>query len=78
LRVRAGGFDSVCRMVAQGVGLGIVSVTAVERCRQTMPIRFVPLSDAWAVRRLVVCVRRLTELPNPAQRLVRHLATSRA
>jgi molybdate transport repressor ModE-like protein len=78
LRVRAGGFDAVCRLVAQGVGLGIVSVTAAERCHGTMPIRFVPLSDAWAVRRLVVCVRRLAELPAPAQRLVRHLAASRA
>jgi DNA-binding transcriptional LysR family regulator len=74
LRVRVRGFDAVCRMVAQGVGLGIVSMTAAERCRRSMAIRSVPLSDPWAARRLVICVRRLAKLPAHAQRLVEHLS----
>lgn len=74
LRVRLGGFDAVCRMVEQGVGLAVVPETAARRCRRSMAIRAVPLSDPWALRRLSICVRRLDALPAHARRLVEHLA----
>ncbi|MGO4725153.1 MULTISPECIES: LysR substrate-binding domain-containing protein [unclassified Inquilinus] len=74
LRVRLGGFDAVCRMVEQGVGLAVVPETAVRRCRRSMAIRAVSLSDPWALRQLTVCVRRLDALPAHARRLVEHLA----
>ncbi|MGK9164753.1 LysR family transcriptional regulator [Inquilinus limosus] len=73
LRVRLGGFDAVCRMVEQGVGLAVVPETAARRCRRSMAIRAVPLSDPWALRRLSICVRRLDALPLHARRLVEHL-----
>jgi DNA-binding transcriptional LysR family regulator len=73
LRVRLGGFDAVCRMVGQGVGLAVVPQTAARRCRRSMAIRAVPLSDPWALRHLVICVRRLDALPAHARRLVEHL-----
>jgi len=74
LRVRLGGFDAVCRMVEQGVGLAVVPETAARRCRRSMAIRAVPLSDPWALRHLAICVRRLDALPAHARRLVEHLA----
>lgn len=73
LRVRLGGFDAVCRMVEQGVGLAVVPETAARRCRRSMAIRAVPLSDPWALRRLSICVRSLDALPAHARRLVEHL-----
>jgi DNA-binding transcriptional LysR family regulator len=73
LRVRLGGFDAVCRMVEQGVGLAVVPETAARRCRRSMAIRAVPLSDSWALRRLSICVRSLDALPVHARRLVEHL-----
>jgi DNA-binding transcriptional LysR family regulator len=73
LRVRLGGFDAVCRMVEQGVGLAVVPETAARRCRRSMAIRSVPLSDPWALRRLSICVRSLDALPAHAKRLVEHL-----
>lgn len=73
LRVRLGSFDAVCRMVENGVGLAVIPETAARRCRQTMAIRIARLSDPWSLRHLNVCVRRLSELPDYAQRLVRHL-----
>ncbi len=76
LRVRLGGFDAVCRMVENGIGLAVVPETAAERCRRTMAIRAVRLSDAWALRQLNVCARRLAELPDYAQRLARRLAAN--
>lgn len=74
LRVRLGGFDAVCRMVEQGVGLAVVPESAARRCRRSMAIRAVPLSDPWALRRLSICVRSLDALPAHARRLVEHLA----
>ncbi len=73
LRIRLSSFDAVCRMVAHGVGTAIVPETAAQRCRKTMAIRMVRLTDRWSVRRLYVCVRRERELPLPAQQLVAHL-----
>jgi len=73
LRVRVRGFDAVCRMVERGVGVGIVPETAVRRCRRSMAIASVPLADAWALRHLTLCVRRLDALAAHAQQLVAHL-----
>jgi DNA-binding transcriptional LysR family regulator len=74
LRVRLGGFDAVCRMVEQGVGLAVLPEAAVRRCRRSMAIRAVPLTDPWALRQLVICTRRLDALPAHARRLAEHLA----
>lgn len=73
-RVRVSGFEAVCRMVEQGVGLGVVPETAARRCRQSMAVEAIPLSDAWALRRLTICVRRLDALPAHSRALVADLA----
>jgi DNA-binding transcriptional LysR family regulator len=73
LRVRLPGFDAVCRVVASGIGVAVVSRTAALRCRRAMPIRIVPLTDVWAVRHLRICVKSLRTLPVHAQSLVEHL-----
>ncbi|MDP1839679.1 MAG: LysR substrate-binding domain-containing protein, partial [Reyranella sp.] len=73
LRVRLPGFDAVCRIVESGIGVAVVSKAAAERCRRSMAIRLVSLSDPWARRHLRICVRDLGSLPAHAQRLVGHL-----
>jgi len=73
LRVRLSGFDAVCRMVEVGIGLAVVSKIAAARCRRSMAIRVVPLTDAWALRHLQICVKSLRRLPVHAQSLVEHL-----
>ncbi|HEY6981259.1 LysR substrate-binding domain-containing protein [Reyranella sp.] len=73
LRVRLTGFDAVCRAVGSGIGLAIVPATAAKRCRRSMAIRLVALSDPWALRHLRICVRDLRALPAHAQRLLDHL-----
>jgi DNA-binding transcriptional LysR family regulator len=73
LRIRLSSFDAVCRMVAHGVGVAVVPETAAQRCRNTMAVRTVRLTDPWSARRLHVCVRRERELSLPAQQLVAHL-----
>jgi hypothetical protein len=38
-----------------------------------MAIATVGIADAWAVRELTICTRRLSELPPYARQLVEHL-----
>ena len=78
LRVRLPGFDAVCRVVGSGIGLAVIPAAAARRCRRSMPIRIIPLADAWAPRRLTICVRNLRALPVHAQRLVAHLTADSA
>ncbi|MBN3806287.1 LysR family transcriptional regulator [Paraburkholderia sp. Ac-20336] len=67
-------FDGVCRMVEQGAGIGIVPATAAKRYRGTPGIRTIELSDPWATRRLLICMRDLNTMPRAEKALVRHLA----
>jgi DNA-binding transcriptional LysR family regulator len=73
VRVRLPGFDPICRVVESGIGVAVVSKTAALRCRRSMAIRVVPLTDPWALRHLRICVKSLRALPVHAQSLVRHL-----
>jgi DNA-binding transcriptional LysR family regulator len=75
LRVQLRSFDAVCRMVECNVGIGIVPETTARRAVHTTAIAVVDLTDAWAVRELTICVRRLDELPPYARQLVEHLRT---
>jgi DNA-binding transcriptional LysR family regulator len=72
-RVRQRSFDAVCRMVEHGVGIGVIPDTAARRCQRSMAIRRIRLTDAWAVRRLTICVRRFDELPAYAKRLIEQI-----
>src|SRR5947209_14345957 len=56
LRVQLRSFDAVCRMVECNVGVGIVPETTARRAAHTMSIALVALTDAWAVRELMICI----------------------
>jgi len=73
LRVQLRSFDAVCRLVECNVGIGIVPETTARWATKTMAIAAVPLTDAWAVRDLAICVRSFRELPPHARQLVEHL-----
>lgn len=70
LRIQVGGFETACRMIEANVGIGVMQASAANRHARTMAIRSVPLSDGWAERRLVVCMRSLQALPAFARDLV--------
>src|SRR6202008_48476 len=73
LRVQLRSFDAVCRLVECKVGIGIVPETTAHRVAKTMAIAVVPLTDAWAVRELTICVKSRDELPVYGRQLVEHL-----
>lgn len=69
-RVRLRDFTAMARLVEQGVGIAIMPATAAARAARTMRIRRIALRDAWADRRLVLCMRSTAALPPPARLLV--------
>ncbi len=78
LRARIAGFDALCLLVARGVGLAIVPAAAAERCGGGRAFALLRLTDPWAERRLLLCMRSLAGLPLPARRLVAQLAGDQA
>jgi molybdate transport repressor ModE-like protein len=72
LRVQLSGFDAICRMVEHGVGIAVVPETAT-RFRRRRAITVVRLTDAWTLRKLVLCVRRFDDLSGQAKQLIDHL-----
>lgn len=69
-RIQVGNFETACRMIEAGVGVGVLPASAASRHARTMAIRIVPLRDDWALRRLVICARSLAGLPSFALDLV--------
>ena len=63
-------------MVALGVGVGIVPQAVASRAGGKL--RRVRLRDAWARRRLLLCVRSLDELPAHARQLLQALLSAAA
>ena len=73
LRVQVKSFDVVARMIQAGLGIGILPEAAARSFAAPMGLRLVHLTDAWATRRMYVCVRQYASLPAPAKLLVDHL-----
>ncbi|MET0320180.1 MAG: LysR substrate-binding domain-containing protein, partial [Duganella sp.] len=69
-KIRLRSFEAVCRMTASGAGVALLPETAVRRNDGGRALRMVKLTDDWAVRKLVICVRDLRTLPAPARELV--------
>ncbi|MDS1142146.1 LysR substrate-binding domain-containing protein [Pusillimonas sp. SM2304] len=72
-RVRLRSLDAVCRMVGQGIGIGVVPKAAALRCGRAARIKRVALSDPWAARDLMLCVRSADDLPVYVKEMMRCL-----
>jgi DNA-binding transcriptional LysR family regulator len=69
VRIQVRSFNAVCRMVAAGVGIGMV-----PRSAAVDGVRTVEITDAWAPRDLQLCVRSRAALAPAARALFDHLA----
>lgn len=74
-RVRMRDDSQVCRLVAAGVGVGIVPLSVAASMQQALGLHCIELRDAWALRRMFACVRDRAALSRPAQALYAHLVT---
>lgn len=78
LRIQVGNFESACRMIEAGVGIGVVPQSIAQRHARSMSIAIIALNDAWAERKLKICVRALADLPPFARTLVERLTADAA
>lgn len=73
VRIQVRSFNAVCRMVAAGVGIGMVPRSAAPGVAVDA-IKTVEINDAWAPRDLQLCVRSRAALSPAASALFKHLA----
>ena len=76
-RVIVSSFDAAFRVVAAGLGISVVPVEVAATYQSVFGVAVIPLVDAWAERRFVVCFKGFDTLQPAPQRMVEHL-TSRA
>ena len=72
VRIQVRSFNAVCRMVAAGVGIGMVPRSAVGAGDG---LKIIEITDPWAPRDLQLCVRSRTSLSAAAAALLDHLAS---
>jgi DNA-binding transcriptional LysR family regulator len=78
LRIRVTGLDAMCRMIHNGLGVGLVPDRAFALLRHIGDLHAVPLRDDWAIRDLQLLARDFASLPVTARLLVEHLCATPA
>lgn len=74
LRIRVTGLDAMCRMIHNGLGVGLMPRRAFELMQGVGELRAIQLTDAWATRRIDLVARDFSSLPVSARLLVDHLS----
>jgi DNA-binding transcriptional LysR family regulator len=72
-RVIVSSFDAAFRVVAAGLGISVVPVEVAATYQAVFGVKVIPLVDAWAERRFVVCFKNFDFLQPAAQKMVDHL-----
>ena len=73
-RIQVTGLDAMCRMIDNGLGVGLLPARAFALMQGLGRLAAVPLEDAWARRALVLVARDFAALPASARLLADHLA----
>jgi len=78
LRIHVTGLDAMCRMIDNGLGLGVMPLRAFELMQGGIGrgLASVALNDAWAARQIRLVARDFSTLPVAARMLVEHLHAS--
>lgn len=69
-RIQVSSFESICRMVEAGVGIGVIPESAALRHSRTMDLSIVQLDEPWAIRERSILVRQLEALPGCIRSLI--------
>ena len=77
-RVFVSNFDSAFRVVAANLGISIVPVEIGGPYAKMIKIKIIPLTDAWTVRRFIVCFADYDGLQAATKRMVDHLVQAAA
>jgi DNA-binding transcriptional LysR family regulator len=69
-RIQLSSFESICRMVEAGVGIGVIPESAARRHSRTMNLSIIPLDEPWALRERSILIRQLDALPGSIRALI--------
>ena len=58
VRVQVRSFESICRMVDAGLGLGLLPNQAAQVLAKGLGLTVRPLNEEWAERQMLLCVKR--------------------
>lgn len=73
LRIHVTGLDAMCRMIHNGLGVGVMPRRAFTLMHGVGDLDCVRLTDAWATRDIRLVARDFSTLPLTARLLVHHL-----
>jgi DNA-binding transcriptional LysR family regulator len=73
LRIHVTGLDAMCRMIDNGLGVGVMPRRAFTLMHGVGDLACVRLTDAWATRTIDLVARDFSTLPLTARLLVDHL-----
>lgn len=73
-RIQVTGLDAMCRMIDNGLGVGLVPGRAFALLQGVGRLAAVPLDEPWARRELALVARDFAALPVTARLLAEHLA----
>lgn len=73
LRIQVTGLDAMCRMIHNGLGVGVMPRRAFELMHGVGDLECVALADDWAAREIQLVARDFETLPLTARLLVDHL-----
>ncbi|MGR4870783.1 LysR family transcriptional regulator [Variovorax sp. LARHSF232] len=78
LRIHVTGLDAMCRMIENGLGIGVMPLRAFELMRGGIGrgLLSIALDDPWAEREIRLVARDFSTLPVAARSLVAHLHAS--
>ena len=72
-KIQVRGVETMCRMIAAGLGIGILPEAGARRYLDHMGLRSITIDEAWAKRRLFLGYRDEATLRHAARMLVRYL-----
>lgn len=78
LRVEVRSFEAVCRMVQVGMGLGVLPYEAASVLGKGLGLTVRPLTEEWAVRRMLLCVKKERMTNTSVAKLLDYLSRDRS
>ena len=75
-RIQVSTFDTACRIVAANLAVAIVPLQVSAPFEQVLSLKAIPLSNAWARRKFVICIKDYEALSVPVRLLVDSLSSS--
>jgi DNA-binding transcriptional LysR family regulator len=76
LRIQVSGLDAMCRMIHNGLGVGVMPLRAFTLMHNAGDLCAVALTDPWAQRNIALVARDFSTLPRSARLLVDHLKST--